>query len=116
MDAIKIVKDVLTDALSVRVSTEIPMERPDRLVAVSLSGDRSTPYLLRPRIMLTCWETSDMAAHGLALSAIEALQDASADHPYLSAVALETMSREEWTRNGAARYTALLDLTINVDD
>lgn len=116
MDATKLVLDLLSDALSVPVSTDIPRDRPERLVLVDLSGDESTPYLLRPRYDLTCWGTSDKDAKGIAISAVQALQEAALDHPYLSACQLETMSREEWTRNGQGRYLAVVGLVINIDN
>ena len=116
MDPTELVISILSDALAVPVSTDIPEGRPDRLVLVDLSGDQSTQHLLLPRYMLTCWGTSDRDAHGIALSAIQALQEAALDHPYLSAAQLETMSREEWSRNGQGRYMAEIDLVINVDE
>jgi len=116
MDTTKIVTDILTEALSVTVSTDIPRDRPERLVLVDLTGDQSDEFILRPRYDLTCWGTSDRDAHGIALSAVQALQEAALDHPYLSACQLETMSREEWSRNGQGRYLAVVDLTINTDD
>lgn len=116
MNAITLVKSILTESLAVPVSTDVPANRPDRLVTIDLEGDSSTFYVLRPRIALTCWGRSDRDAHGLALSAVQALQEAALDHPYLSDAALETLSREEWSRNGQGRYLALMSLTINVDD
>ena len=116
MDAIELVVGILKDALNVPVSTEIPQERHQRFVMVALDGDQSTPFLLMPRIALTCWGETDRDAHGIALSAFEALRDASLDHPYLSAADLETMSREEWSRTGQSRYLALINLTINTDE
>ena len=116
MDATELVVGILTDALDVPVSTDIPRDRPERLVLVDLSGDQSTPYLLMPRFDLTCWGTSDKDAHGIALSAVQALQEASLDHPYLSAVQLETLSREEWSRNGQGRYLAVIQCAINTDE
>lgn len=116
MDPIKLVKDIITEVLDVPVSTEIPPDRPDRLVVVSLDGNQSTPFVLRPRIGLTCWGSSDMDAMGIATSAVDALWDAALDHPYLSACELETMSRQEWGRNGRSRYLAEVNLTINTDE
>lgn len=116
MNTTNLVLDLLSDALDVPVSTDMPRDRPTRLVLVDLSGDQSTPFLLRPRYDLTCWGTSDRDAHGLALSAVQALQEAALDHPYLSDCQLETMSREEWSRNGQGRYLAVVDLVINTDD
>lgn len=116
MDAIGLAVGILTDAIEAPVMTDIPRERPQRLVTVDLDGDESTEFLLRPRLALTCWGTSDMDARGLALSSVQALQEAALDHPYLSAASLDTMSREEWSRNGQGRYLALVTLTINTDE
>lgn len=120
MDATQLVLDILGDALAVPVSTDMPREKdhamPTRYVLVDKSGDQSTPFLLRPRFDITCWGTSDRDAHGLALSAVQALQEASMDHPYLSDCQLETLSREEWSRNGQGRYLAVVDLIINSDE
>lgn len=116
MDTTKLVLGILSDALNVPVSTDMPSERPGRLVLVDLSGDHSDEFILRPRYDLTCWGTSDRDAHGIALSAVQALHDAALDHPYLSACQLETLSREEWSRNGQGRYIAVVDLVINTDD
>lgn len=116
MDPTELVVGILSDALAVPVSTDIPAERPDRLVLVDLTGDQSDELILRPRYALTCWGVSDKDAHGIAMSAVDALRDSAWDHPYLSAVQLETMSREEWSRNGQSRYVAEVDLVINTDE
>ena len=116
MDPIGLALDILEESLDATVSTELPKDRPSRYVMVGLEGDESTPFLLRPRLALTCWGTSDRDANSLAISAIEALHDAALDHPYLSAADLETMSREEWSRNGQSRYLAIITLTINTDE
>lgn len=115
MDPVKLAIDILKESLSAQVSTELPKDRPPRYVMVGLEGDESTPFLLRPRLALTCWGTSDRDANQLAISALGALQDASLDHPYLSSCDLETLSREEWSRNGQSRYLAIITLTVNVD-
>lgn len=115
MDPIGLAIGILEDNLVVEVSTELPKDRQPRYVMVSLDGDRSTEFLLRPRLALTCWGTSDRDANQLAISAVEALRDASLDHPYLSSCDLETLSREEWSRNGQSRYLAIITLTVNVD-
>lgn len=115
VDTTKLVLDVLREALDVPVKTDMPTDRPDRLVLVDLSGDNSTPFLLMPRYDLTCWGRSDADAKGIALSAVEALQEAAEDHEYLSACQLETLSREEWSRNGQSRYLAIIDLVINTE-
>lgn len=120
MDATDLVVDILSEALTVPVSSDMRRERdhvlPTRYVLVSKSGDQSDEYLLRPRYALTCWGTSDKDAHGIALSAVQALQEAALDHPYLFAAQLETMSREEWSRTGQSRYLCEVDLTINTDE
>ena len=116
VNVIDLVVGLLEDALAVPICTDIPRDRPPRMVLVSLDGDASSEFLLKPRVALTCWGTSDRDAHEGALSAVQALQDAALDHPYLSGVDLETMSRDEWSRTGQGRYLAILNLTINVDD
>lgn len=120
MNTTKLVLDVLSDALAVPVSTDMPATRdhvtPSRYVLVDLSGGQSDGIILRPRYDLTCWGTTDRDAHGIAISAVQALQDAALDHPYLSACQLETLSREEWSRNGQGRYLAIVDLVINTDE
>lgn len=115
-DATTIVLDVLREALTVRVTTDMPKDRPDRLVLVDLTGDQSDRFILRPRYALTCWGESDHDAHSIAMSAVCALQEAALDHPYLSSCDLETMSREEWSRTGQSRYMAEVTLTINTDE
>lgn len=116
MDATQLVVSILSDALDVPVLTDIPKDRPQRLVVVDLSGDTSTPFVLTPRYDLTCWGGSDRDAKGIALSAVQALQEAALDHPYLYDVSLETLSREEWSRNGQSRYLAIVGLLINTDE
>lgn len=116
VDPIAEVVAILTaDFPQVHVSTDMPMERPERAIMVALDGDASTPYLLLPRIGLTVWGTSDMDAKGLAFAAVDSLRDASLTHDWLSAVQLETVSRDEWSRNGQSRYFAALQLTFNTD-
>ena len=46
----------------------------------------------------------------------DALREEALTHPYLSAAQLETLSRDEWTSTGQARYFARLQLTINTDE
>lgn len=116
MDPIALTVSILSEALpTVPVQTEVPEDRPDRMVVVSLDGGTGDGFILRPRIGLTCWGRTDMDANGIATACISALSDAALDHPYLSHVALETISREEWGRNGHSRYLVELDLTINTN-
>lgn len=122
MDGVALAVEILKESLDIPVGTDMPRDndmpkgRPRRYVLVGLEADDSTPYLLRPRIALTCWGTTDRDAHRIAISAVEALQDAADDHPYLFDADLETMSREEWARNGHGRYLAVVNLTINTDE
>ena len=115
-DCIGIVRSILEEALTVPVMTDIPEERPARMVMVDLEGDSSTPYVLRPRLAITSWGRTDRDALGIAVSAVEALREASLDHDLLSAVELESVSREEWSRTGQSRYYALVTLTINTQE
>ena len=50
----------------------------------------------------------------MALSAWHALTDAAQTHDLLSSADLQTMSRDEWTATGQARYLVEIDLTINI--
>ena len=115
IDPTALVVGILADGLDAPVSTDMPESRPDRAVLVDLSGDQSDAFILRPRFAITCWGTSDRDAHSLGMSVVDVLSDAALDHPYLSHVALETMTREEWGRNGHSRYLVELDLTINTN-
>ena len=116
INPIDLALEILSEDLAVPVFTDVPKDRPPTCVAVDLEGDSSTEFVLRPTIALTCWDTTDRGAHGLATSAVDALRNASLDHPYLSSCQLETMSREEWSRNGQNRYLAVVELTINTDE
>lgn len=113
MDDIALVVGILADSLDVPVSTEIPPERPERLITVSLISDSSDMLIHRPSMALTVWGASDKDAHGLAVSAYHALATAAQTHPKLSSAQLETMSRDEWTRDGQARYLCEVSFTIN---
>lgn len=116
MDCIELTVGILARELEVPVSTEVPQNRPGAFVLVDLVGDYSDEFLLRPRIGLTVWGETDRVAHTLAMSCVDVLRDAALDHPYLSAAQLETMSREEWTRTGQARYLVEINLTVNTDE
>lgn len=113
MDDIALVVGVLADALDVPVSTEIPPERPERLITVSLASDSSDTFIHRPTMALTVWGSTDQDAHGLAVSAYHALAEAAQTHELLSSAQLATMSRDEWTRDGQSRYLVEVDLVIN---
>ena len=116
MDTVALVVGVLSDELDVPVSTEVPMTRPQRFALVSLDGDASDPFILRPRFTIMCWGSTDIDAHGIALSALHALADASQTHKYLSAVQLESLARDEWGRDGQARYALQVTCIINIDE
>ena len=114
VDDIALVVDILKDAFpTVEVSTEIPPNRPTRYINVALSADQSDMFLRRPTVALTVWGRTDADAHGLALSAFHVLADAAQTHDLLSSADLQTMSRDEWTNTGQARYLVEVDLTIN---
>lgn len=114
MDDIAYVVEILQAAMpNIPISTEIPPTRPERAVVVSLVGDASDPLIHRPRIMCTVWGVSDLDAHEGAISTWHALAEAAQTDDLLSSVTLESMSRDEWVANGAARYIVQLDLVIN---
>lgn len=117
IDTTEIIVGILADALDCPVSTDVPMERPARLAMVSLDGDeRSDRFILRPIYSVTCWGTSDRDAKSIALSALHALSDASETHKWLSAVQLDTLARDEWGRNGQARYMLTVQTVFNTDE
>ena len=114
-DDVSLVVGILQDAFpTVPVSTEIPPNRPSRFINVALSADQSDMFVRRPTVSLTVWGRSDEDAHGLALSAFHAIAEAAQTHDLLSSADLQTMSRDEWTSTGQARYLVEVDLTINI--
>lgn len=113
MDEIELVVSTLSDALDVDVCTDVPPERPDRLVVVALDGYTPDEFLLKPRVALYCYGTSDADAARLALQATKTLQDAALTHPLLSSVEMDTKSGSIWTETGDSYYLAVLDLVIN---
>lgn len=118
MDPNELTVQLLSDALSgVKVSTEVPRDRPNTAyVGVYRNGGFEDPFLLQPRYDLVCWSDSDKHAYDLAMSCVNALWAAAQDHPYLSAAQLETLSRDEWSQTGHARYVATVSLVINTDE
>ena len=118
MDPTQLVIEILAPALTgVKVSTEMPADRPESdYVGVSRNGGYDDPFLLQPRVDLLCWSDSDKHAYDLAMSCIDVLWDAAEDHPYLSAAQLDTLSRDEWSKTGHARYRATVSLVINTDN
>lgn len=116
IDTTEVIVGILADSLDVPVSTDIPMKRPDRLVMVSLESEESDRFILRPTYALTCWGRSDVDARGIAVSALHALVDAAGTHDYLSHVAMENMTRDEWSGTGQARYVLTVRTTINTDE
>jgi hypothetical protein len=113
VDPVRLVMQILADALTVPVSSEIPPERQVRCVSVSLSGGDVTGLIMRPRLDLMCWGATDREAFSIAMAAVEALQEAALDHDLLSSCELESLSRDQWSRMGQSRYLAVVFLTIN---
>lgn len=114
MDAVAINVATLKAALDVPVSSEIPIERPERMVCVQRSGGPRDECFDYPEITLLCWGATDAEASGLAISAAHALSEAAESHPLLSSSEMDTMSRDEWSTNGAARYRVVIQQVINV--
>lgn len=112
-DSVALVVDILSKALTVPVSTEIPQRRKDRLVLVEREGGTMSDFIDRPRIGLLCWGTSDDEAQGIAIDAVHALAEAALDHERLSSSKVEAMSRDGWSQGDGARYRVVLELTIN---
>lgn len=114
-DSMEIAVTALRAALpGAKVSTEMPARRPGRAVMVAQVGGTCDEFMDRPRIEMMCWGTSDTDARTLAMDAVLALSDAAEAHPYLSSSEMETISRDEWTQDGSARYRAVVDLVVNL--
>lgn len=119
MDPVHMTVNILQDAFGeVPVSTEVPWgrDRPERLVVVSMEGGAPGEFLLTPLMGITCWGQSDHDAMTMATYAIDSLRTAAETDPYLSAVDVESLQRDEWTATGQARYYATARLYINTDE
>ncbi len=115
MDTTATIVGILSDALEVPVGTDIPMQRPSRAVMVAQDGDQSDMFLMRPIYTLTCWGASDVDARGIAISAMHALSEAAETHPYLSAVLMESLARDEWGASGQSRYALSVQTIFNIE-
>lgn len=104
---------ITVGGITVPVTTKVPADRPDLMICVSREGGYMDEFFDHPTMTLLCWGRTDAEASGLALSAAHALSDAALDHPLLSSSEMESMSRDEWTPNGAARYRVMIQQTIN---
>lgn len=114
MDPLLIALPVLEEAFGdVPVTTEVPSSRPERLVVASLAGGSTDGFVVTPLIGVTCWGRDDHDAQTMARYASEALAEAAESHPYLFDAQLASLSRDEWTATGQARYYAEIYLTIN---
>lgn len=121
MDPVRLTLEILSEAFDgIPVTTEIPATKnerlPERLVVVTLEGMETDGFVIMPHMAITCWGRSDRDAFSMAQFAHEALVEAAEDHPYLSAVELDTIARDEWTATGRARYYAAMRLYINTDE
>lgn len=117
MDPIAMALPILRDAFgAVPVSTEVFPDRPDRLVVVTLVGGMTDGFVMDALLGITCWGRDDHDALTMATLAADALRDAAEEHPYIFSADLESVSRDEWTLNGQARYYAQVRLTINTDE
>lgn len=114
MNATAINVAILSDALDVPVTTQVPKDRPERMVCVSRSGGTMDEFFDRPEITLICWGSTDAEASGLAISAIHALSEAAQTHDLLSSSDLDSMSRDSWSATGEARYRVVLQQVINL--
>lgn len=113
MDATELNVAVLSEALDVPVSTQIPKDRSTSMVCVQRSAGSEDDFFDYPEITLICWGATDAEASGLAISAAHALSEAAQTHDLLSSSELETMSRDEWATTGASRYRVVLSQVIN---
>lgn len=65
----------LSGRLSVPVATEVPEERPERMLAVGVAGGESDGFTETLRLALDAWGQSDLEAHTLLNEALEAVYD-----------------------------------------
>lgn len=113
-DPVALVVGILADALDVPVSTEVPEQRPDRLVLVSLGGGSSDEFIAKPRIEALCWGTSDADAMSIAIDVVHGLQEAAETDEHLSSAEAETIARDGWFQGGGARYRVVVDCIVNI--
>lgn len=114
MDATAINVAILSEALEVPVCTQVPKDRPARMVCVERSGGSSEDCFDLPEITLLCWGATDAEASGIAITAAHALAEAAQTHDLLSSSELDSMSRDSWSATGEARYRAVLQQVINL--
>lgn len=69
--------DYFADALDVRVASEVPEERPERVLVVTSAGGSFDRFTESPRISLDAWAESDAAAASMLADA----QSAAAEMP-----------------------------------
>jgi hypothetical protein len=114
MDPLLIVLPIIEEAYDdVPVTTEVPRDRPERLVVVTRAGGSTDGFVATPLIGVTCWGRDDHDAQTMARYGFDALAEAAEEHPNLFSADLLSLSRDEWTATGQARYYAEITLTIN---
>lgn len=86
-----------------------------RRVIVSKVADESDDFLQVPTMELLCCAETDALAGALSRSCVEALQDAAADHPLLSAARVTDMGRDSFTTSRGGRHRVSVRLYINID-
>lgn len=117
MDPVQLTVGILAEAFGeVPVLTEVPRDRPVRLVVASLLSAETDGLVTTALMGITCWGRDDHDAQTMATYAGDALTEAAETHPYLFSASLESWSRDEWTSTGQARYFAQVRLTINTDE
>lgn len=114
-DANEIVRQILVKGLNkVKVSTDLPPGKcRSPYVMVSRTGGADEDFVDRPIMTIMCWASSDKKAYSLAISCRDALNEAAEDHPLLTSVETISLSRDEWTTTGNARYMLEMQMTIN---
>lgn len=114
MDAIAVNVAVLAAALpDVDVCTEVPPDRPGRMVVVERTGGAMDTCFDYPEITLTCWGATDQEASALAVAAARALFEAAQTHPLLSSSDMESKSGDDWPQDGTPRHRVVLQQVIN---
>lgn len=106
---------IIEEAIGVEASSEMPLDRDAGApyVQVSRTGGEDGEFIDRPIMTLMCWAASDQAAYMLAEDCLRAVKEAAKDDEWMSACEMVSMSRDQWTPAGAARYMLQMRLTIN---
>lgn len=116
MDPVRLAVEILQEGFpNVPVGTEVPNDRPGRLVTVALDSMSTDGLTTVETLGIVCWGLTDPDACGMCARAADLLREAAEEHPFLFAAQLDTMARDLWTATGQSRYIAQVSLFLNED-